>query len=197
MKKVVILISGNGSNMVQLVSSLRGEHPGRCALVLSDNAGAGGLALANEMRVATAAVHRPQFADRDSFETTLAEYIDVAEPDIICLAGFMRILSPGFVNRYKGMMMNIHPSLLPAHRGLDTHARVLAAGETVTGATVHLVTEHLDDGPILGQIRVPVLADDTPETLAERVLKAEHRLYPRVLRRFAEGLTDRVDMDLA
>lgn len=195
MKKVVILISGSGSNMVQLVSSLREDHPGRCALVASDNAGAGGLALAHEMRVATVAVPRNRYADRAAFETALAEYIDVAEPDIICLAGFMRVLSPEFVSRYKGMMMNIHPSLLPAYPGLKTHARVLEAGDAWSGATVHLVTEELDAGPILGQIRVPVLTGDTPETLAARVLKAEHRLYPRVLRRFAEGITDRLDMD--
>lgn len=195
-KNVVILISGGGSNMVRLVESLREDHPGRCALVLSNNPGAGGLALAHEMRVATAALDHRRYATRADFETELAEYIDAAEPDVICLAGFMRILSPEFVSRYAGRILNIHPSLLPKYPGLNTHARALEAGDTEAGATVHLVTEALDDGPILGQVRVPVLPDDTEATLAARVLKGEHLLYPRVLRRFCEGNTDRLEIDL-
>lgn len=191
---VVILISGGGSNMVRLVESLREDHPARCALVLSNNPGAGGLALAHEMRVATAAVDHRRFPTREAFEAELADYIDVAEPDIICLAGFMRILTPAFCARYAGKMMNIHPSLLPKYPGLHTHARALAAGDTEAGATVHMVTEDLDDGPILGQIRVPIRPGDTEDTLAARVLKAEHLLYPRVLRRFAEGNRNRLDL---
>ncbi|MFB2530971.1 phosphoribosylglycinamide formyltransferase [Paracoccus sp. p4-l81] len=194
---VVILISGGGSNMVKLVESLHGDHPARCALVLSNNPGAGGLALAHELRVANAALdHRLFGKDRAAFEAALAEYIDVAEPDVICLAGFMRILTPDFVRRYQGRMLNIHPSLLPKYPGLDTHARALAAGDRIAGATVHLVTEELDNGPILGQVRVPILPDDTEATLAARVLRGEHMLYPQVLRRFVEGNTDRLELDL-
>ena len=117
-----------------------------------------------------------------------------ARPDIVCLAGFMRILTPGFVARFEGRMLNIHPSLLPKYTGLQTHARAIAEGDSEAGTTVHLVTPELDDGPILGQARVPVLAGDTPATLAARVLVAEHRLYPAVLRRFAAGQTGRLDL---
>lgn len=195
-KRVAILISGGGSNMVALVDSMAGDHPARPCLVLSNLPGAGGLARAEARGVATAVVdHRPFKGDRPGFEAVLAEVVDAARPDILCLAGFMRVLTEGFVSRYEGRILNIHPSLLPKYRGLDTHARALAAGESEHGCTVHEVTAALDDGPILGQARVPVLAGDTPATLAVRVLEQEHRLYPAVLRRFAAG--DRTPVHLS
>jgi phosphoribosylglycinamide formyltransferase-1 len=187
-KRVAILISGGGSNMVTLVNSMQGAHTARPVLVLSNNADAMGLARAQALGVATAVVdHRPFKGDRAAFEAALQTTLDAAHPDIICLAGFMRILTPGFTNAWTGRMLNIHPSLLPKYRGLHTHARALAAGDTEHGCTVHEVTGELDDGPILGQARVPVLPDDTAESLADRVLKMEHRLYPTVLERFVAG----------
>ena len=181
--------------MVALVRSMTGDHPARPVLVASNDPQAAGLARAAGMGVPTAAVdHRLFKGDRAAFEAALLEPLLAARPDILCLAGFMRILTPDFVQRFEGRMLNIHPSLLPNYPGLHTHARALDAGDTEAGATVHLVTPVLDDGPILGQARVPVEAGDTPETLAARVLTAEHRLYPAVLRRFAEGVTDRIDL---
>jgi phosphoribosylglycinamide formyltransferase-1 len=174
--------------MVSLVESMTGDHPARPCLVISNLPDAGGLAKARDLGVSTAVVdHRPFKGDRAAFETELARVVDATQPDILCLAGFMRVLTEGFVGRYQGRMLNIHPSLLPKYRGLHTHARALEAGDAEHGCTVHEVTPELDDGPILGQARVPVLADDTPETLAARVLVEEHRLYPAVLRRFAAG----------
>jgi phosphoribosylglycinamide formyltransferase-1 len=174
--------------MVSLVDSMTGDHPARPCLVVSNVPEAGGLEKARAMGVATAVVdHRPFKGDRAAFEQALAEVVDAAQPDILCLAGFMRVLTEGFVCRYAGRMLNIHPSLLPKYRGLHTHARALEAGDAEHGCTVHEVTPELDDGPILGQARVPVLAGDTPESLAARVLVQEHRLYPAVLRRFASG----------
>ena len=188
MKRVAILISGGGSNMVALARSMVGDHPARAVLVASNDPGAAGLVRAAEMGIATAAVeHRPFGKDRAAFEAALIEPILAAEPDILCLAGFMRVLTPGFVERFKGRMLNIHPSLLPKYPGLHTHSRALEAGDAEAGCTVHEVTPVLDDGPILGQARVPVLAGDTAETLAARVLVQEHLLYPAVLRRFAAG----------
>jgi phosphoribosylglycinamide formyltransferase-1 len=186
--RVAILISGAGSNMVALVQSMRGAHPARPVLVVSSDPDAAGLDKARAMGVATAVVdHRRFGADRAGFEAALGARLAAAAPDLICLAGFMRILSPGFVAHWEGRMLNIHPSLLPRHRGLDTHARVIAAGDVEHGCTVHLVTADLDGGPILGTARIAVGADDTPRTLAARVLAEEHRLYPAVLRRLAEG----------
>ncbi|MBK5947719.1 phosphoribosylglycinamide formyltransferase [Rhodobacter veldkampii DSM 11550] len=188
MKRVVILISGGGSNMVRLVESMTGDHPARAVLVVSNDATAAGLDRAALLGVPTAAIdHRPHGRDRAAFEAELLKPILAAEPDILCLAGFMRVLTPAFVERFAGRMLNIHPSLLPKYPGLHTHARAIAAGDGEAGCTVHEVTPVLDDGPILGQARVPVLPDDTPETLAARVLTREHLLYPAVLRRFAEG----------
>ncbi len=187
-KRVAILLSGGGSNMVALLDSMTGDHPARPALVLSNRADAGGLQKAAARGVPTEVVdHRPFGADRASFEDALHARILDYRPDIICLAGFMRVLTEGFVARWQGRMINIHPSLLPKYRGLDTHARAMDAGDTEAGCTVHEVTAALDDGPVLGQARVPVEPDDTPETLAARVLAMEHRLYPAVLRRFAAG----------
>lgn len=188
MKRVAILISGGGSNMVALVRSMTGDHPARPVLVASNDPAASGLARARELGVTTAAVdHRPFGRDRAAFEAELLKPILAADPDILCLAGFMRVLTPGFVERFRGRMLNIHPSLLPKYPGLDTHRRALAAGDAEAGCTVHEVTPELDAGPILGQARVPVLPDDTADTLARRVLAQEHLLYPAVLRRFAAG----------
>lgn len=187
-KRVAILLSGSGSNMVSLVESMVGDHPARPCLVLSNNEDAGGLKKASDCGVATAVVdHRPYGEDRAAFEDILHNRIEEVAPDIICLAGFMRVLTEGFVSRWQGRMINIHPSLLPKYRGLNTHARALAAGDSEAGCTVHEVTPALDDGPLLGQARVPVLEGDTPDTLAARVLAQEHVLYPAVLRRFAAG----------
>lgn len=188
MKRVAILISGGGSNMVSLVESMTGDHPARACLVLSNIAGAGGLAKAQALGVETAVVeHKPFAGDRDAFEAALIERIDAAAPDAICLAGFMRILTPRFINHYAGRMLNIHPSLLPKYKGLHTHARAIEAGDHEAGCSVHEVTAELDGGPILGQARVPIEPGDTPDSLAARVLPMEHKLYPAVLRRFVMG----------
>lgn len=190
-KRVAIFISGGGSNMVRLLEDM--AQPGHAAepvLVLANSADAGGLSKAEAMGVKTVSVdHRPFKGDRPAFEAALQAELDKVQPDILCLAGFMRVLTEGFVAPWEGRMLNIHPSLLPKYKGLHTHARALEAGDPEHGCTVHLVTPALDDGPILGQARVPVEADDTPDTLAARVLIQEHRLYPAVLRRFAAGNT--------
>jgi phosphoribosylglycinamide formyltransferase 1 len=187
-KRIAILVSGGGSNMVKLVDSMTGDHPGRPVLVASNDPHAAGLTRAAERGVPVAAVdHKPFRGDRAAFEAELRRHIDAAEPDVLCLAGFMRILTPSFIAAYEGRMLNIHPSLLPKYRGLHTHARALEAGDTEAGCTVHEVTAELDEGPILGQAHVPVEPGDTPDTLAARVLTMEHKLYPAVLRRFLEG----------
>jgi phosphoribosylglycinamide formyltransferase-1 len=187
-RRVAILISGSGSNMVALAQSMTGDHPARPVLVVSNLPGAGGLAKADALGIATAVVdHRPFGKDRAAFEAALSGVLEAARPDILCLAGFMRVLTPGFTTRWAGKMLNIHPSLLPKYPGLNTHARAIAAGDAEAGCSVHEVTAELDGGPILGQARVPILPGDTPETLAARVLPWEHRLYPTVLRRFAQG----------
>jgi len=188
LKRVAIFISGGGSNMVSLVDSMTGDHPARPVLVLANSADAGGLEKARARGVATAVVdHRPFKGDREAFQEALQAELVKAAPDILCLAGFMRVLTASFVENWQGRMLNIHPSLLPKYRGLHTHARALEAGDSEHGCTVHEVTPELDDGPILGQATVPVLPGDTPDVLAARVLEQEHRLYPAVLRRFAEG----------
>ncbi|MFA5581827.1 MAG: phosphoribosylglycinamide formyltransferase [Paracoccaceae bacterium] len=188
MKRVAILISGGGSNMLALAESMVGDHPARPCVVVSNVPGAGGLARAEALGIPTAVLdHRPFGRDRAGFEAALNALLDEYAPDIIAMAGFMRILTPVFIDHWAGRMLNIHPSLLPKYTGLDTHARALAAGDTEAGCSVHEVTADLDAGPVLGQARVPVLAGDTAASLAARVLAAEHRLYPAVLRRFAEG----------
>lgn len=187
-KRVAILISGGGSNMIRLVESMAGDHPASCVLVASNDPAAAGLLRAAEMGIPTAAVdHRAFKGDRPAFEAALQAELDKAAPDILCLAGFMRVLTADFVQHWEGRMLNIHPSLLPKYKGLHTHARALEAGDTEAGCTVHLVTAALDDGPILGQARVPVLPGDTEADLAARVLVQEHLLYPLVLERFARG----------
>ncbi|MBO9464658.1 phosphoribosylglycinamide formyltransferase [Tropicibacter sp. R15_0] len=188
MKRVAILISGGGSNMVRLAEDMRDDHPARPVLVLSNNPDAGGLAKAAQMGIATEVVdHRNFKGDREGFERKLISVIDPYAPDILALAGFMRILTEEFVTHYAGRVLNIHPSLLPKYKGLHTHARAIEAGDKEAGCSVHEVTAELDGGPILGQARVPITAGDTPDDLAARVLVQEHKLYPAVLRRFAVG----------
>lgn len=187
-KRVAILISGSGSNMVSLAQSMQGDHPARVCLVLSNDPQAGGLAKAQAMGIPTAVVdHRPFKGDRAAFEAELLKPLDAAQPDLVALAGFMRVLTADFVRQFEGRMLNIHPSLLPKYKGLNTHARAIEAGDREAGCTVHEVTAALDDGPILGQARVPIIAGDTPETLAARILPLEHQLYPLVLRRVVSG----------
>jgi phosphoribosylglycinamide formyltransferase-1 len=183
--RVAILISGGGSNMLALVRNRTPDW--EPVLVAANDPAATGLQKAAALGIPTAAVDHRAFPDRQAFESALAAQIDAHSPDILCLAGFMRILTPGFIARYKGRMLNIHPSLLPKYPGLHTHARALKAGDTEGGCTVHEVTEDLDAGPILGQARVPILPGDTADTLAARVLTMEHQLYPQVLNRFAKG----------
>ncbi len=185
-KRVAILISGGGSNMVALANSMVGDHPARPVLVMSNDPQAGGLLKAQDMGIATAAVDHREFGkDRSAFEAVLHQKLEEVKPDIVCLAGFMRILTGDFTRQYEGRMLNIHPSLLPKYKGLHTHARALEAGDAEHGCTVHEVIAELDDGPILGQARLDVRADDTADSLASRLLPLEHKLYPAVLRRYA------------
>lgn len=186
--KVGILISGGGSNMVALAQSMTGDHPARPVLVLANRPGAGGLDKAAGMGIDTALVDHTRFGkDRAAFEAELQVALEQAGVELVCLAGFMRVLTAGFVRQWQGRMLNIHPSLLPKYRGLHTHARAIEAGDTEHGCTVHEVTPELDDGPILGQARLPIESDDTPDSLAARLLPLEHQLYPAVLRRYAAG----------
>ncbi|WP_298674822.1 phosphoribosylglycinamide formyltransferase [uncultured Lentibacter sp.] len=188
MTRVALFISGGGSNMLSLVQSMTEAHPARPCLVLSNRPEAGGLAKAAALGIATEVVdHRPFGADRAGFEAALQDVLARYAPDLICLAGFMRVLTGEFTGHWEGRMLNIHPSLLPKYKGLNTHQRALDAGDAQAGCTVHEVTAKLDDGPILGQARVPVKAGDTAQTLAARVLEEEHRLYPAVLARFVSG----------
>ena len=194
MKRILILISGRGSNLQAIVQRCADEAwPARVVAVISNRPGAEGLAVAEQHGIATAVLdHRP-FADRETFDTELARLIDSFAPDLLVLAGFMRILTDGFVAHYAGRLLNIHPSLLPAFAGLHTHRRAIQAGCKVAGATVHFVTPTLDHGAIVAQATVPVLAGDTPQALSDRVLAAEHRMYPEAVRWFVEGdllLTD-------
>lgn len=172
--------------MVALAQSMQGDHPARPVLVLSNDPNAGGLDKARAMGIAAVAVDHREFGkDRRAFERELEVKLDAVQPDIICLAGFMRILTEEFTRKYEGRMLNIHPSLLPKYKGLHTHARALEAGDAEHGCSVHEVTAELDDGPILGQARIDIRPGDTPEILAERLLPWEHKLYPHVLRRYA------------
>ena len=193
MRRVAILISGSGTNMAALVDSMTDDHPAIPVLVVSSEPAAPGLVRARERGIEARAVNRSAMG-RAAFEEALHAALREARADIVCLAGFMRVLSPGFVERWAGRMLNIHPSLLPRHPGLDTHARALAEGDEWHGCTVHEVAAEVDAGPVLGQARVRVEPDDTPESLAARVRESEHLLYPAVLRRFAEG--DRTPLTL-
>jgi phosphoribosylglycinamide formyltransferase-1 len=187
-RRLVILISGRGSNMCALVDACRREAwPAEIRAVIASRPDADGLAWARERGMATASVYHRDFAGREAFDAALAAEIDRHEPDYVILAGFMRVLTPGFVNHYAGRLVNIHPSLLPAFPGLHTHAQALATGVQIHGCTVHFVTPVLDHGPIIAQGSVPVLPGDTPETLAERVLQVEHRVFPAAVRWLAEG----------
>lgn len=188
-RRVAILISGSGSNMVSLVEAMQApDFDAEPVLVLANNANAAGLAKACAKGIATAVVdHRPFKGDRAAFEEVLHDTISNYNPDIICLAGFMRVLTAGFIDKWDGKVLNIHPSLLPKYTGLHTHQRALDAGDKKAGCSVHVVTAKLDDGPLLGQTEVPVLPDDTAETLAARVLIAEHKLYPAALQAFVKN----------
>jgi phosphoribosylglycinamide formyltransferase 1 len=188
-KRVAILISGSGSNMVSLLRDMAArDHPGRPCLVVSNRPAAAGLSKAREFGVDTIAIDHTIFrGDRQAFEVELTRALEEYGTEIVCLAGFMRVLTDGFIARWAGRMLNIHPSILPLFPGLHTHARVLEAGMALHGCTVHEVTADLDQGPILGQAVIAVEPGDTAETLAARLLRMEHRLYPAVLRRFAEN----------
>ncbi len=185
MKSIVILISGRGSNMEAIVQA---RIPGaRIAAVISNRPDAKGLAFAAAKGIETAVVDHTAFASREAFDAALAETIDRHRPDLVVLAGFMRVLTDGFVRRYEGRLLNIHPSLLPAFPGLHTHRKALEAGIRVHGATVHFVTPALDCGPVVIQAVVPVMADDDEQSLAVRVLEQEHRIYPQAVRWFVDG----------
>ena len=187
-KRVAIFVSGGGSNMRALVESMDDTHAAEPVLVLSNNPQSDGIEWARGQGLNTEVVdHRAYGKDRAAFEAQINAVMAPYAPDIICLAGFMRVLAADFVNPWAGRMLNIHPSLLPKFPGLHTHKRALEAKEREHGCTVHLVTPVMDEGPVLGQARVPVKSDDTPETLAMRVLLQEHKLYPAILRRFAAG----------
>lgn len=187
MKKIVILISGRGSNMQSIVHAAKNENwPAQIAAVISNKADAAGLEFAKEQGITSAVVASKGVADRAAYDQLLREQIDHFEPDLVVLAGFMRILSAEFVAHYEGRIMNIHPSLLPAFIGLHTHQQALDAGVKFHGATVHFVTAELDHGPIIAQAVVPVMADDDENTLAARVLQQEHQIYPQAVRSFIE-----------
>ncbi len=188
MKRIVVLISGRGSNMEAIVRASRAEGwAARVVAVVANRPDAAGLAFARQEGIATAVVPHPAYPSRADFDAALAAAIDAHRPDVVALAGFMRILGAGFVERYADRLVNVHPSLLPAFPGLDTHQRALDAGCKVAGATVHLVTPALDHGPIVAQAVVPVLPGDTASALAARVLEREHRIYPMAIRWLAEG----------
>ncbi len=184
MKKIVILISGRGSNMQALLAA---KLPCQISAVISNRADALGLEYANQHGIATHIVAHKDYADRASFDTALADVIDSYQPDFVVLAGFMRILTEHFVNRYHGRLINIHPSLLPAYTGMNTHERALQDGVKIHGCTVHFVTPDLDHGPIIIQAAVPVLGNDTLQSLSARVLKEEHIIYPQAIRWLCSG----------
>lgn len=188
MKNIVILISGRGSNMQAIVETAQAEKwPVKIAAVISNRADAAGLDYAAAAGIPTAVVVSKDYPERAAFDAALQAEIDRYAPDLVVLAGFMRILTAPFVEHYAGRLMNIHPSLLPSFPGLATHQQALSFGVKVHGATVHFVTADLDHGPIVAQAAVPVLPDDTEHSLAERVLEQEHVIYPRAVRWFAEG----------
>lgn len=188
MKNIVILISGRGSNMEAVVRAAQAEQwPARIAAVISNKADAKGLEFAARHGIPTAVVSNKDYPSREAFDAALQEVIDGFSPDLVVLAGFMRILTPGFVAHYENRMLNIHPSLLPLFPGLHTHEQALASGEATHGATVHFVTAELDHGPLVDQVSVPILPGDTAEVLAARVLEQEWVMYPRAIRWFVEG----------
>ncbi|PPV36573.1 phosphoribosylglycinamide formyltransferase [Pseudomonas sp. CW003PS] len=185
---VVVLISGSGSNLQALIDSVAHDgNPARIAAVICNRAGAHGLERAKQAGIATELLDHKQFDGREAFDAALIQAIDAHQPDLVVLAGFMRILTPGFVQHYAGRLLNIHPSLLPKHKGLHTHQRAIEAGDSEHGCSVHFVTEELDGGPLVVQAVLPVMADDTAESLASRVHQQEHLIYPLAVRWFAEG----------
>jgi len=188
-KRVAVLISGRGSNMTALIEAAKAkDYPAEIVLVVSNQPDAAGLARAREAAIATAVIdHRPFRDDREAFERALDDELRRYGIEIVCLAGFMRLLTPWFIGRWSGRILNIHPALLPEFKGLNTHRRALAAGVKRHGATVHFVVEETDAGPVISQQSVPVLQGDTEETLAARVLEIEHLIYPEALRLVAEG----------
>lgn len=186
--KVVVLISGSGSNLQALIDNIAaGENPACIAAVISNRGDAYGLQRAQAAGIATQVLDHKTFSDRESFDRALIEAIDGFDPQLVVLAGFMRILSGDFVRHYQGRLLNIHPSLLPKYKGLHTHQRALADGEREHGCSVHFVTEELDGGPLVVQAVVPIISGDTPDDLAQRVHTQEHRIYPLAVRWFAEG----------
>jgi len=188
-KRVAILISGRGTNMAALIAAAKADdYPAEIALVISNRPEAAGLARARAEGIATAVVdHTIYGKDREAFERALQAVLEAYRIELVCLAGFMRLMSPWLVERWHGRMINIHPALLPAFKGLDTHRRALAAGAKTHGATVHLVVPEMDSGPIILQEGIPIAAGDTEETLAARVLEVEHRIYPQALKLLAQG----------
>ena len=194
-KRVAVLISGRGSNMAALIEAAAApDYPAEIAIVVANRANAAGLKIAETAGVATLVVDHTRYGkDREAFERAIDAALAAGRIELVCLAGFMRLLTPWFVRRWEGRLINIHPSLLPAFKGLDTHARALEAGAAVHGASVHFVVPEVDSGPVIMQARVPVVAGDTPDTLAQRVLAAEHRLYPLALKLVAEGRVRIVD----
>lgn len=187
-KRVVVFISGGGSNMLALLKATKAaDYPAEIVGVISDKADAGGLAKAAAEGIATFAFVRKEFASKEAHEEAILAQLKALSPDIICLAGYMRLLSGRFIQAYEGRIINIHPSLLPLFPGLHTHQRAIDAGMRIAGCTVHFVTEGMDEGPVVGQAAVPVLTDDTADSLAARVLTVEHQIYPQSLRLLAEG----------
>jgi phosphoribosylglycinamide formyltransferase-1 len=187
-RRTAILISGRGSNMRSLIEAARApDFPAEIALIASNRPDAPGLAVAKQAGIATAAVDHKIYAGRAEFEGSLQKLLDIHRIELICLAGFMRMFTPGFVERWRGRMINIHPALLPTYRGLHTHERALADGVKIHGCTVHFVVPGMDEGPIIAQAAIAVRDDDTAETLAARVLEQEHILYPQALRIVASG----------
>lgn len=186
--RLVVLISGRGSNLQAILDqAASGALPVEIAAVISNRPGVQGLERARQAGIAALELDHKLFPDRPTFEAALIDLIDDHQPDLVILAGFMRVLTAGFTEHYRGRLLNIHPSLLPKFRGLHTHERAIAAGETEHGASIHFVTAELDGGPVIVQARVPVLPDDDPDTLAARVLAQEHHLYPQAIHWFAEG----------
>lgn len=186
--RIAVLISGNGSNLQALIEACAsGQVDGSLCVVISNQLDAFGLERARRAGIPTAVVEHRQFSSRDAFDRELASTLEAFHPDLVLLAGFMRILTPQFVQQFHGRLLNIHPSLLPKYRGLDTHQRALDAGDREAGATVHFVTEELDGGPAIIQARVPILPDDNAEQLAERVQREEHQIYPMAASWFASG----------
>jgi phosphoribosylglycinamide formyltransferase-1 len=194
-QRVAVLISGRGSNMAALIEAAKDERfPAEIVLVMSNRPAAAGIAVARAAGLATAVIdHATYGKDRDAFERAMQAELDAHAVDLVCLAGFLRLLTPRFVGHWRGRMINIHPALLPAFKGLDTHARALAAGVKIHGASVHFVVPDMDSGPVIAQGAIAVRDDDTAETLAERVLAIEHRIYPAALALLAAGRIEIVD----